>query len=180
MANIIAKPAVQYPSPRKVTLLHGSKKDSLFTEVEHTLRTRGIEFESCEWGQELPEDQDIISFLDLAEKPLLENIGQEDLTKLLNLVDSSSESNIIWLIPATQIRPSNPYTGQILSLIRTIRSEIASAFATLELDNTEIGAAGAVADVLIKIQRSKDKEDDINIDMEWAWSNGALNVGRFH
>lgn len=180
MANIIAKPAVQYSSPRKVTLLHRAKKDSLFTEVEYTLRKRGIEFESCEWGQEVPEDQDIISFLDLAEKPLLENIGQEDLTKLLELVDSSSESNIIWLMPAAQISPSNPYAGQMLGLIRTIRSEVASAFATLELDNTGNGAAGAVADVLTKIQRSKDNEDEIDVDMEWAWSNGALNVGRFH
>lgn len=180
MANIIAKPAVQYSSPRKVTLLHRAKKDSLFTEVEYTLRKRGIEFESCEWGQEVPEDQDIISFLDLVEKPLLENIGQEDLTKLLELVDSSSESNIIWLMPAAQISPSNPYAGQMLGLIRTIRSEVASAFATLELDNTGNGAAGAVTDVLTKIQRSKDNEDDIDVDMEWAWSNGALNVGRFH
>lgn len=180
MANIIAKPAIKYSSPQKVTLLQSSKKNSLVAEVENVLRGRGIEFDSCEWGQEPPVDQDIISFMDLGEKPLLQDIGKEDLTQLLHVVDSFQQSNILWLMPAAQINPTNPYAGQMLGLMRTIRSELAASFATLELEDTGLRAAGAVADVLIKIQNSKDNDDELDVDMAWAWSSGALNVGRFH
>lgn len=71
MANIITKPAIHYSSPRKVTLLHNSKKSSLIAEVEHVLRERRVEFDSCEWSQEPRIDQDIISFMNLEEKTLL-------------------------------------------------------------------------------------------------------------
>lgn len=180
MANIIAKPAIQYPGPQRVTLLHSSKKNSFVVEVENVLRERAIEFDLCEWGQQPREDQDIISFIDLEERPLLQDIGKADLTQLLHTVDSCQQSNIIWLMPAAQINPTNPYAGQMLGLMRTIRSELAASFATLELEDTGPGAARAVANVLSKVQRSKDTEDELDVDMEWAWANGALNVGRFH
>ena len=180
MVNIIAKPAIQYSSPPNVTLLHNSKKNSLVVEVENVLRERGIEFDSCEWGQEPHVNQDIISFMDLGEKPLLQDIEKDDLTQLLHTVDSCQQFNIIWLMPAAQINPIDPYAGQMLGLMRTIRSELAASFATLELEDTGLGAARAVVDVLTKVQRSKDTEDELDIDMEWAWVNGALNVGRFH
>ena len=180
MANIIAKPTIRYSSPQKVTLLQGPKKNSLVANVENVLRERGIKCDSCDWGQELPADQDIISFMDLGEKPLLQDIGKEDLTQLLHVVDSFQQSNILWLMPAAQIKPTNPYAGQMLGLTRTIRSELAASFATLELEDTGLGVAGAVADVLRKVQKSKDNDDELDVDMEWAWSSGALNVGRFH
>ena len=180
MANIITKPAIQYSSSQKVTLLHNSKKSEFVAEVESVLRERRIEFDSCEWGQEPRVDQDIISFVDLGEKPLLQDIGKDDLTQLLHTVDSCQQSNIIWLMPAAQINPTNPYGGQMLGLMRTIRAELAAPFATLELEDTGPGAARAVVDVLTKVSRSKDTEDELDVDMEWAWANGALNVSRFH
>lgn len=180
MANIITKPAAQYSSPQKVTLLHNSKKNSFVVEVENVLRERRIEFDSCEWGQEPRMDQDIISFMDLGEKPLLQDIGENDLNQLLHTVDSCQQSNIIWLMPAAQIKPTDPYAGQMLGLMRTIRAELAASFATLELEDTGLGAARAVVDVLTKVSRSKDTEDEFDVDMEWVWANGALNVGRFH
>lgn len=180
MANIIAKPTIQYSSPQKVTLLHSSKKNSFVAEVENVLQERDIEFDLCEWGQEPCVDQDIISFMDLGEKPLLQDIGKDDLTQLLHTVDSCQQSNIIWLMPAAQINPTDPYAGQMLGLMRTIRSELAASFATLELEDAGPGAARAVADVLTTVQKSKDTEDELDVDMEWAWANGALNVGRFH
>lgn len=180
MANIIAKPDNKYSSPQKVTLLHSTEKTLLVADVQNVLQERGIEYDSCEWGQDPPMDQDIISFMDLGDEPLLQDIGKEDLTQLLHIVDSFQQSSILWLMPAAQINPTNPYTGQMLGLMRTIRSELAASFATLELDDTGSGAATAVADVLRKVQESKDNDDELDVDMEWAWSSGALNVGRFH
>ncbi|KUL87848.1 hypothetical protein ZTR_03150 [Talaromyces verruculosus] len=34
--------------------------------------------------------------------------------------------------------------------------------------------------VVKKIYRSKDNIDELDVDMEYIWANGALNVGRFH
>lgn len=162
-------------------MLHqSSEKNSLVAEVENVLGALGVEFDVCEWGQEPPKDQDIISFVDLGEKPLLQDVGEGDLTRLLHIVDEFQQSNILWLMPAAQINPTNPYAGQVLGLMRTIRSELAAPFATLELENTGPGAAGAVVDVLKKIQKSRINDEELDVDWEWAWSRGALNVGRFH
>ncbi|KAJ4302895.1 Mycolipanoate synthase [Kalmusia sp. IMI 367209] len=180
VANIVAKPAIKEPIRQKVTLLQSSEKTQFIAKVEDALRAQGIEFDSCKWGQEPPPDQDIISFLDLGHSTLLQDINKEDLQRLLQLVDFFQGNNILWLMPPAQINSTDPYTGQMVGLGRSIRSELAASFATLELEDLELGAAGAVADVLSAIRKNKDNDDELDVDMEWAWSGGALNVGRFH
>lgn len=64
--------------------------------------------------------------------------------------------------------------------MRMIRAELAASFATLELEHTGLGATRALVGVLTKVSRSKDIEDEFDVDIEWVWANGALNVGRFH
>lgn len=180
MANIIAKPALKVQGSEKITLLYNQDKGSFVAEVENVLRAQEIEFELCEWGQEPPADQDIISFVDLGNKPLLQDLTEKDLAQLLETIDSFQQSNILWLTPAAQIHPTDPHAGQILGLMRTVRSELAASFVTLELEDRSAAAAGGVINLIKRIQRSKDSMDELDIDMEWAWSNGALNVGRFH
>lgn len=180
-ANIIAKPAVEVPEPQKITLFRGAQSSPFITDVEAVLRKRGIDFEYCEWGQPPSPDQDIICFMDMGDKPLLQDISEHDLATLLEVVESLDQSTLLWLTPAAQINPVDPQAGQILGMARSIRLELALSFATLELENTSLGAASAAVDVLTKIQQS---EDDLNAelepDMEYAWSNGRLNIGRFH
>jgi hypothetical protein len=162
-------------------LLRASKANPLIAEVEDVLREYGIDFEQCEWGQALPADQDIISFVDLGDKPLLQNVNKEDLATLLEVIESLEQSNLLWLTPAAQIHPINPHAAQVLGLARTTRIELASSFATLELENTATGVADAVVGVLAKIQQSKgDMSAELEPDMEYAWANGRLNVSRFH
>jgi hypothetical protein len=179
MANIIAKPTLKLQASQKITLLHTSR-NGFVMQVEKVLHTQGIEFELCEWGQEPPADQDIISFVDLGEKPLLQELTEKDLAQLLETIDSFQQSNILWLTPAAQIHPTNPNAAQILGLMRTVRSELAASFVTLELEERNAESASGVIDLIKKIQRSKENIEELDIDMEWAWSNGALNVGRFH
>ena len=180
IANIIAKPVVEKSVSQRVTLLQTSTTSSLVSEVEGVLRDRGVEFDLCEWGQELPTDQNIISFMDLEEKPLLQDIAEEDLARLLQLVETFQESTVLWLMHPAQINSSNPHAGQTLGLTRTIRSELAASLATLELDSSGPEAAEAILDVLQIVQTSRDNDSELDVDVEWAWSNGTLNVGRFH
>ena len=144
------------------------------------LRAQGVEVEHCEWGHEPLADQDLISFIDLGEKTLLQGVNEEDLTRFLRVIDSLQQSNVLWLTPSAQIHPTDPHAAQVLGVARTIRSELAMSFATLELEDTGIGAADAVFTTLRKIQQSRDKISELDPDMEYAWANGALNISRFH
>lgn len=152
----------------------------LVTDVENLLRTQGIEVEHYEWGHELPPDQDLISFTDLEEKPLLQNINEEDFTRFVDTVESFQQSTVIWLMASAQMRPTDPQAAQMIGMARTIRSELAMSFATLELENTGTGAADAVVNAMRRIQRSRDDISELDTDMEYAWVNGLLNVSRFH
>ena len=179
-ANFIAKPARATPKPHKITLLGTSHAGSFGTEVEDLLRAKNVEPQQYEWGQELPADQDIISFVDLGDKPLLKDVTEEDLTTLLTVIDLHQQSTLLWLSHSAQMYPLDPHAAQILGMARTIRSELAMSFATLELETLGAGAAGAVVGTIEKIQDAKGDDLELDPDLEYAFINGYLNVGRFH
>lgn len=180
MAYMVARPAIEEPAPERVTLLHGSQKIDFVAKVEEVLRARSIAFDTVQWGHDLPADQDIISFVDLRDEILLRDISSENLERLSRLIDEFQGLNMLWLMPPAQTKCTEPYAGQMVGLLRTVRSELAASFATLELDDTEAEASRAIVDVLKTICSSNDDDDVLDVDMEWAWSNGALNVSRFH
>ena len=149
-------------------------------DVENLLRAQYVEVEYCQWGQDPPANQDLISFVDLGSKPLLSNVEEEDLAQFLKMVDLVQQSTVLWLSPPAQINPQDPHCAQILGIARTIRSELAISFATLELEHPNEGAAAAIVNVMQKIQTSVDDDSELDPDLEYAWRNGILNVGRFH
>ena len=153
---------------------------SFVTDVENLLRAQGIEVEQYEWGQKLPATQDLISFIDVVEKPLLQNVKEDDLTRFLDTVEFLQQSTVVWLMDSAQMRSTNPQAAHMIGMARNIRSELAMSFATLELENTGTGAADAVVNVMRKIQGSKDDDSELDIDMEYAWVDGVVNVSRFH
>ena len=179
-ANIIAKPALVVPSPLPVILLGGDVASSLAVNVESLLRAQNIEVEHYRWDQDLPSDRDIVSFVDLGNKPLLRNVTEEDLARFLKMVDSFQQSTVLWLSPPAQIHPADPHAAQVHGLARTIRSELAMSFATLELSNWNAGAADAITNVLNEVRKSKDDDSELDPDWEYVWVDGNINVSRFH
>ncbi|KAI0199508.1 putative polyketide synthase [Astrocystis sublimbata] len=185
-ASIIARPAYNPQVPARVTLLMPPSKranSALADSTHKLLRETGYETDVRVLGEELPANQDVISFIDVdsPDGPLLKDITSEDLEKFLGLVDSSLQSLLLWLTPPAQINCQDPHAAQILGAARTIRQELAMDFATLELDDTGPGAAEAIVKVLRKIQRARKTEDGtLNPDLEYAWSNGAIQLPRFH
>ncbi|KAK7703237.1 Mycolipanoate synthase [Diaporthe eres] len=175
-ANIIAKPASTPPRPTKITLLRNSEESQLLKDVADILRAKGLEIEHCIWGQQLPPDQDVISFLDLGNKPLMQDLTEEDLTRFLDMIDSLPQATVLWLTPPAQIHAQDPQAAQVLGLARTIRSELAMSFVTLELENTGKGAADAVVQVAQKLQESK--EDITELDpVGMLWNLLIINTG---
>ncbi|KAK5626220.1 hypothetical protein RRF57_001935 [Xylaria bambusicola] len=183
-ASIIARPALNFKYPERITLLLPPGPAGKFAETTQRLLQDTAEYETdiCVFGEELPGNQDIISFVDIdSAEPILKNVTSDSLENLLGVVDNSSQSLLLWLTPPAQINCQDPHAAQILGAARTIRQELAMDFATMELENTDEGAANAVVKVLRKIQRVRGVEDEVlNPDLEYAWSNAAIQLPRFH
>ena len=183
-ANIIAQPAIQTTYPKRLTLLTSSQELGPLAQATQTvLQQKGYELDHCIWRKHTPPaDQDLISFVDVegSTKPLLRDVGEDDLSFLLQIIDELSQSTLLWLTEPAQINCVCPYNAQILGLARTVRAELAVDFATMEIEHAGDGAALAVASVLRKLQRARQVDGDLDPDMEYAWTNGALHLSRFH
>lgn len=193
-ANIISRPAVGFKHEGDVTLLSGpSRIHPLALEVEKLLRNAGYAIRHCQWGHQEGDDpvpvpvpipdQDLISFVDL-DHPLLQDPGVEDWSLFIRSIDSLQENTVLWLTNPAQVNARDPHAALVLGMARTIRSELAMALATMELDGWDgnaTGAATAVVGVLRKVQQGKeDVASTLDPDLEYAWVEGEVHVGRFH
>ncbi|KAK6852913.1 hypothetical protein PG995_011464 [Apiospora arundinis] len=186
-ANIIARPAErkEEAGPGRITLLtHCDELGPLARETRQLLRSAGYGIDQCVWGRQLPPtNQDVVSFLDVegGQGPLLKDISEESWSDWLKLVETLTESVVLWLSLPAQVRCSNPHQAQMLGVARTMRAELAMDFATMELEHTGEGAASAVTSVLGKIRRSRRaKQGDVDPDLEYAWFEGTIHLSRFH
>jgi NADPH:quinone reductase-like Zn-dependent oxidoreductase/NAD(P)-dependent dehydrogenase (short-subunit alcohol dehydrogenase family)/aryl carrier-like protein len=178
-ANIIAKPAVSFAYPKRITLLSGFQPQPLEQETESFLRKAGYDVDHCHFGEEPPAGQDLISFIDLT-KPILQDISEADPQRFLEIVGSLQQSLVLWLTPPAQINCMDPHAAQMLGMARTIRAELAVPFATLELDTTQGGAANSIVEVMLKIQRNRDVDSELEPDLEYAYTDGKIALSRFH
>ncbi|KAK8101460.1 hypothetical protein PG999_011834 [Apiospora kogelbergensis] len=186
-ANMIARPAErkEEAGPGRITLLtHSDELGPLASETRQLLRSAGYEIDQSVWGHELPPaNQDLVSFLDVegGQAPLLKNISEESWSDWLKLVETLTESTVLWLSLPAQVRCCDPHQAQMLGVARTMRAELAMDFANMELEHTGEGAASAVASVLGKIRRSRRaKQGDVDPDLEYAWFDGTIHLSRFH
>jgi hypothetical protein len=76
-------------------------------------------------------------------------------------------------------KDTDPQFGLTLGLMRTVRKEISTNFATLELDQKEPCAAENVSLVFERICRQSGK-NPIHEDYEYVLKDGKIHVGRFH
>ncbi|KAE8368553.1 hypothetical protein BDV27DRAFT_153933 [Aspergillus caelatus] len=167
--------------PAKVSLLSMDQVHPAAVEVEKHLLAQGYGVDHVLYDQELPEEQDIISFVDL-DFPFFDNIPGERLDSFLRTMESHSLSNIIWLTRPAQIQPQNPRFAQVLGMARTLRSELGLSLTTIEMQDFGPGSSKAILGVLRAVQRQAmdESSSDFDPDYEYAWSNGALQVSRMH
>ncbi|KAE8135902.1 hypothetical protein BDV38DRAFT_284380 [Aspergillus pseudotamarii] len=167
--------------PTKVSLLSMDQVHPAAMEVEKHLLAEGYEVDHVLYGQELSQEQDIISFVDL-DCPFFDNIPGDRLDSFLRTMENHSLSNIIWLTRPAQIQPKNPRFAQVLGMARTLRSELGLSLTTIEMEDFGPGSVQAIFGVLRAVQRHAMDESasDFDPDYEYAWSNGALQVSRMH
>lgn len=185
-ANIVSRPAVDFEYPTDITLLSGpSRIHPLAMEVERLLKEKGYSCQHRQWGsgESLVSDQDLISFVDL-DQPLLHNPGNADWNDFIKAIEALQQAAVLWLTNPAQVNAKDPHAALILGMARTIRSELAMALATMEMeawDQDHPAAARAVVDVMRKVEQSKeDTTSNLDPDLEFAWLNGTVHIGRFH
>jgi hypothetical protein len=78
--------------------------------------------------------QDTICMLEL-KRPFVNDIGKDDFNKLMKLITSMEEANVLWLTRSCSMRVTDPRYAQTLGLARTFRSEKHIDFTTVEIDD---------------------------------------------
>ena len=175
--NIIAMPARE-PRTKRLTILSKRQSEKHVQEVSKVLRDRSYELDYCTLEQTPKPSQDIISLLDI-ENPFLYSATAKDFDSFKNFVTRIEGSGVLWVTGAAQIRCQDPNYSLILGMARTIRAELLIDFGTLELERFDLDGWKATADVMHEfVHRVRDSDHDPVL--EYAYSEGKVQVGRYH
>ena len=180
-AAIVSQPtsseSVDCSRPQAFTILCEDKAHEATAEIIKEAKSLGIEYSLCTLGDSLPVKQAIIATLDL-ESPFFEQATEDRLRKLQEIL-SNHDQSILWLTKPSQILCTDPSSGQTIGAARSIRSELASPFVTLEIAPTEARFGQLVMQVFKKVESSQDT-GTLAPDREYAVSEGIISVGRYH
>jgi hypothetical protein len=141
------------------------------------LESRGYDVDVRRFGQPTPAGQYVVALLDAA-GPFVYGMTEQEYTELNAFIVSASGAGILWVTGLAQLQCTDPNLGMILGLCRTFRKELSVNIATLEVKNYMMAGCRAIADTLSMFMR-RDANDVTNHDMEWAFVDGKIQVGRY-
>lgn len=183
--NIIISRAVEADiEPRKTlsllvsdTAIVNSSAKALKTQFEST----GYDVSLCSLWDLPPSSVDVISLLDIdGSESFFQSLSEKDLRGLTRFISRSRKSRILWITGPAQVSVQNPYFAMILGFARTLRLELGTTFATLELDPSDGSPSlwNSVVQVFKKIQVNL-QVGYSSSDSEFAIVNGSVCVPRF-
>ncbi|UNI16442.1 putative PKS/NRPS-like protein biosynthetic cluster [Purpureocillium takamizusanense] len=189
-ANIIAT-AVSDSLPqgvaarRHISLLCTTRDSSMVTQLHNTLVEQGHEVTFASLDDAPRENCFIISLLDLGE-PFFYCMSAEKLNKLQSYLSHIAPSTaLLWVTGLGQVGCKDPVYASTLGAARTIRSELAVDFATLELDLSRLPLRLYV-DTIIKVcekiehNRRLKGSGDLDPDWEFASIDGQVLIPRYN
>lgn len=175
--NIIAMPA-RKARTKRLTVLCKRESEKHVQELSKLLREHSYELDYCTLEQTPKPGQDIISLFD-TETPFLYSATAKEFNAFKNFITRIEGSGVLWVTGAAQIHCHDPNYSLILGMARTIRTEMLMDFGTLELENFDLDGWKATANVLHEFgHRVRDSDHDPVL--EYAYSNGKVQVGRYH
>jgi NADPH:quinone reductase-like Zn-dependent oxidoreductase/2-polyprenyl-3-methyl-5-hydroxy-6-metoxy-1,4-benzoquinol methylase len=169
--------SINITSKSRITILSADSEGEVARSLAEHYLARDWEVTICGLGDGLPQDQDIVSCLDL-ETNFFENITEQSFTAFQALLPSMGTNKILWLTNPSQIKCHNPRSAQTLGVTRTIRSELALQFYTLEININESQFGSLVDKVFNKIRAQEDR-DKLDSDKEFVVDSGIICVGRY-
>jgi hypothetical protein len=158
--------------------------------VNEHIRTIQSHFESDGYDvslsslQDLPSTSiDVVSLLDIeSSTSFFQNLSETHFNCLIHLFRQcySRGSKILWLTGPAQIAAQNPHYAMVLGLARTLRLELGSVFATLELDLDDLNILqwNSIVQVWRKLQ-ARGHLAYSSMDYEYALVNGNVCIPRF-
>jgi hypothetical protein len=164
----------------RITILNNTNSTFEFQELEQRLRAGGYALDFHSLVDKLPENQDIVSILDLSQ-PFFHEINPEDFANFQRISSELGTRKMLWLTRASQIDCQDPRYSMVLGLARVLRAEAQTDFTTLELDNLTSNEWDVVLSVLGKI-KSRDfgpGASRFDPDYEYIVSEGNVLVGRY-
>ena len=174
-AIMVAKPKAKVVLKKTVTLLH-EDEDKIPKSLIQALEKQGFEISKCRLTDSPPENQDILSILDI-DTPFFEDIEAARFESFKKFITSLNGSGILWVTHATQIHCSDPRFGQTIGTVRTIRSELSTELATCEVENLET-SWDQVCQVFSKFQ-TREEDETLKPDYEYVIHDGKVHVGRY-
>lgn len=186
-ANILASPAERFAAPktRAVTVVHDGSMSQTAQDLAASFEKRGIK---VDWHSimdnavtSLPEDQDIVSVLEL-DNPYIDTISAIEFEKLMELIRSlKAKDCLFWLTHSAQMTCKDPRFAKAIGLARNVRSELGIDMATVELDTTDStsGIFNAVYE-LWEVFARREHEGVVHADFEYAIRNNVPHIPRFH
>jgi hypothetical protein len=175
--NVLIARQRQLRAPRRRITLLSDGKTAGAKLVEHELQSRGYVIDRCALGDTLPQGQDVLALLE-EDQPFLEDMDSTKLAIFKSLVSSLGSAGLLWVTRPSNVACSDPRYGQIVGLVRTIRSEMAVDVATLEMERiASPEGALALANVLSKFQM-REEDGALGPDYEYAIHNGQTLVNR--
>ncbi len=176
-AVVVARPYTAAPTntSRPISLL---VKDKTKTHdvVEKVLKEQGYEVAKITLKDVPQPNVDIVSMIDL-DGPFFENIADEPYYDFQKFLANLKNSGIFWVTKPCHIRVQDPRYAQVIGLARVIRSELLIDFATCEID--DVDAKFSLVGQTLEKFRTRDNEDTLSPDFEYAIDNGVINIGRY-
>ena len=178
-ANMISTAVGPQCIASNITLLYQSEfDDARVHEIEAFFRAKGFQVEKSSLNDSPPTDGFVISLLDLT-GPFFNKITTEALAKFQAYMSGLKETGLLWLTKASQIDCKDPDYALVLGMARTLRSELSLDFFTFEVENFDESSWQALLEVYEKIQQ-RTKDDELNPDYEYAFTDGKVMTGRYH
>jgi hypothetical protein len=126
---------------------------------------------------------DIISLLEIDDSgPFFRDISETKFKGLISLIEKCYKggNRILWITGPAQISTEEPYHAMVLGLARTLRLELGSVFATLELDTN--GPHPSQCDAIVQVFRKLQTKASLSygsMDCEFALANGNICISRY-
>lgn len=147
-------------------------------QVLSQLEKEGYQVTKCKLDDLPPAGQDVISLLDV-EKPFFETMDEQRFQALKVFLQGLGDAGILWITHVSEVGCRDPRYAQVLGLARAVRSEMLIDFATCEVDEFDPMSTDKIIRVLARFQ-TREGDDTLNPDFEWAIRNGRVLVGRFY
>ena len=160
-----------------ITILYDQDNNEFTSNVLTEIKSLGIDYSLCHFGDPPPKGKSIVTTLDL-ESYFFEDISKNRFRAFQDLL-VEQDRTILWLTRPSQILCEDPRSAQTIGVARTIRSELAIPFVTLEINPKIRDLGRLVMQVFGKIQSRKD-DSILTPDMEYAVDEGVVKVGRYH